>query len=34
MSVTTENSAGAPAIRPFTVQIPRADIEALRSRLP
>ena len=32
MSVTTEESAGAAAIRPFTVEIPEADIEALRER--
>jgi pimeloyl-ACP methyl ester carboxylesterase len=33
MSVTTENSAGAPAIRPFTIEIPEAEIEALRARV-
>src|SRR5215813_13104617 len=33
MSVTTEESAGAAAIRPFTVEIPEAEIEALRARL-
>src|SRR5262249_16898208 len=33
MSVTTEESAGAAAIRPFTVQIPEAEIEALRARV-
>jgi len=33
MSVTTEESPGATAIRPFTVQIPEAEIEALRARL-
>jgi len=32
MSVT-ENSAGAAVIRPFTVEIPEADIEALRARV-
>ena len=32
MSVT-ENSAGAAVIRPFTAEIPEADIEALRARL-
>jgi pimeloyl-ACP methyl ester carboxylesterase len=33
MSVTTEKSAGAPAIRPFTIDIPEADLEDLRARL-
>src|ERR1700741_5322337 len=33
MSVTTEASAGAAAIRPFTVEIPEAEIEALRARV-
>src|SRR5215813_1416977 len=33
MSGTTEESAGAAAIRPFTVEIPEAEIEALRARL-
>src|SRR5215475_4207281 len=33
MSVTTEQSAGAAAIRPFTVEIPEAEIEALRARV-
>src|SRR5262245_23983044 len=33
MSVTTEESAGSAAIRPFTVQIPEAEIEALRARV-
>ncbi len=33
MTGTTENSAGAAAIRPFTVEIPVAKIEALRARL-
>jgi hypothetical protein len=32
MSVTTEESAAA-AIRPFTVEIPEAEIEALRARV-
>jgi hypothetical protein len=32
MSVT-EESAGATAIRPFTVEIPEAEIEALRARI-
>jgi hypothetical protein len=33
MAGRTENSAGATAIRPFTVEIPEAEIEALRARL-
>src|SRR6201996_4381295 len=33
MSVTTDASAGAAAIRPFTVEIPEAEIEALRARV-
>ena len=33
MAGMTENSAGAMAIRPFTVEIPEAEIEALRARL-
>ena len=33
MSVTTENSAGASAIRPFTIKIPEAEIKALRARI-
>ncbi len=33
MAGTTDNSAGATAIRPFTVEIPGAEIEALRARL-
>jgi pimeloyl-ACP methyl ester carboxylesterase len=33
MSVTTDESAGAAAIRPFTVEIPEAEIEALRGRV-
>ena len=34
MSGTTENSAGAAAIRPFTVPItPKAELEALRARI-
>jgi Epoxide hydrolase N terminus len=32
MSVT-EESAGAKAIRPFTVEIPEAEIETLRARI-
>ena len=34
MSATTENSAGATAIRPFTVPVaPEAELEALRARI-
>ena len=33
MAGMTGNSAGAMAIRPFTVEIPEAEIEALRARL-
>jgi hypothetical protein len=34
MSVATENSAGATAIRPFTIPVtPEAEIETLRSRI-
>jgi pimeloyl-ACP methyl ester carboxylesterase len=33
MSVTTEESAGAPAIRPFTVEVPEAELEELRARI-
>jgi len=33
MSNTAEESAGAAAIRPFTVEIPQAEIEALRARI-
>jgi hypothetical protein len=33
MAVTTENSAGATAIRPFTIEFPEADLEALRARI-
>jgi pimeloyl-ACP methyl ester carboxylesterase len=33
MSGTTENSAGATAIRPFTAEIPEAELEALRARI-
>ena len=33
MSVSTENPAGATAIRPFTVpKVPDAELEALRAR--
>ena len=34
MSVTIENSAGAAAIRPFTIpEIPETELEALRARI-
>jgi hypothetical protein len=33
MSGTTEESAGARAIRPFTIEIPEAEIDALRARI-
>ena len=33
MAVTTERSAGATAIRPFTAEIPEADLDDLRARL-
>jgi hypothetical protein len=33
MSVTTEESAGGPAIRPFTVEVPEAELEDLRARI-
>jgi pimeloyl-ACP methyl ester carboxylesterase len=33
MSVTTERPANGSAIRPFTVQIPEAEIQALRTRI-
>ena len=34
MSVPTENSAGAAAIRPFTIpEVPEAELEALRARI-
>src|SRR5215831_11465542 len=33
MSNTAEGSAGATAIRPFTVEFPEAEIEALRARI-
>ncbi len=33
MSGTTEESVGARAIRPFTIVIPEAEIEALRARI-
>ena len=33
MAVTTERSAGATAIRPFTVEFPEADVADLRARI-
>jgi pimeloyl-ACP methyl ester carboxylesterase len=33
MAVTNETSAGATAIRPFTIDIPEAEVEDLRSRI-
>jgi pimeloyl-ACP methyl ester carboxylesterase len=33
MAVTTEKSAGAAAIRPFTFEFPEAELEALRARI-
>jgi pimeloyl-ACP methyl ester carboxylesterase len=33
MSVKTDASAGAAAIRPFTVEIPETELEALRARI-
>ncbi len=33
MAVTTEKSAGATAIRPFTIEFPEADLEDLRARI-
>ena len=33
MAGTSEESAGATAIRPFTVAIPEAEIETLRARV-
>jgi pimeloyl-ACP methyl ester carboxylesterase len=33
MSGTTEEPAGAQAIRPFTIEIPHTEIEALRARI-
>ena len=33
MSVTTEGSASATAIRPFTVEFPEAALEDLRARI-
>ena len=33
MAVTTENPAGATAIRPFTIDFPEAELEELRARI-
>src|SRR5215212_7112595 len=33
MAVTTEKSAGAAAIRPFTFEFPEADLDDLRRRI-
>ena len=33
MPVTMEKPAGATAIRPFTIETPEADLEALRARI-
>jgi hypothetical protein len=33
MSVTTDRSTEATAIRPFTIDVPEADLEDLRARL-
>jgi pimeloyl-ACP methyl ester carboxylesterase len=33
MSATTEKSADAPAIRPFTIEVSEAELEALRARI-
>jgi hypothetical protein len=33
MAVMTERSAGDSTIRPFTIDIPEADLEDLRARL-
>jgi pimeloyl-ACP methyl ester carboxylesterase len=33
MTVTTEQSAGATAVRPFTIEIPEAEIQDLRARI-
>jgi pimeloyl-ACP methyl ester carboxylesterase len=33
MSVTTDASAGAAGIRPFTIKIPDAELEAMRARI-
>ena len=33
MAVTAENPTGATAIRPFTIEFPEAELEALRARI-
>jgi pimeloyl-ACP methyl ester carboxylesterase len=33
LAVTTEESAEAPAVRPFTIEIPQAEIDELRARI-
>ena len=33
MAVTTETSASATAIRPFTIEFPETELEALRARI-
>ena len=33
MAVTTETPPGATAIRPFTIEIPEAELEGLRARI-
>ena len=33
MAVMTEKAADATAIRPFTIEIPEADLEDLRARI-
>ena len=33
MAVTVERSADTTAIRPFTIEIPEADLEDLRARI-
>jgi pimeloyl-ACP methyl ester carboxylesterase len=33
MAATVERTAGKPAIRPFTIEIPEADLEDLRARI-
>ena len=33
MSITTEASAGAAGIRPFRIETPEAELEALRGRI-
>ena len=33
MAVTAENPTGVTAIRPFTIEFPEAELEALRARI-